>query len=210
MSRPQGREDWSGEDMDITNIMLSGVGGQGILTSGRLIALAALDAGLDVKMSEVHGMSQRGGNVDTHVRIGPEVPASLIPKGGAHFLVAFEKMEALRYLDFLRPDGVAFVSRHEIAPLSQNLKESSGYVPDIDAKLAAKAPALVWVDALDIAKELGDARMTNVILLGALSNRLSTLSPANWEAAIRDRFKKKVQDACLEAFRRGAAYGRTA
>jgi len=196
--------------MEITNIMLSGVGGQGILTSGRVIALAALQAGLDVKMSEVHGMSQRGGNVDTHVRIGPVVPASLIPRGGAHFLVSFEKMEALRYLDFLRPDGVAFVSRHEISPLSQNLKESSGYVADIDKKLAKKAPALVWVDAVEIAKELGDLRMTNVILLGALSNRLTALTAAHWEAAIRERFAAKAQEACLEAFRRGTDYGRTA
>lgn len=196
--------------MEITNIMLSGVGGQGILTSGRVIALAALHAGLDVKMSEVHGMSQRGGNVDTHVRIGPVVPASLIPKGGAHFLVSFEKMEALRYLDFLRRDGVAFVSRHEISPLSQNLKENSGYVADIDKVLAKKAPALVWVDAVEIAKELGDLRMTNVILLGALSNRLTALTAENWEAAIRERFAKKAQDACLEAFRRGTSYGRTA
>jgi len=196
--------------MEITNVMLSGVGGQGILTSGRVIALAALQAGLDVKMSEVHGMSQRGGNVDTHVRIGPVVPASLIPKGGAHFLVSFEKMEALRYLDFLRPDGVAFVSRHEISPLSQNLKEDSGYVADIDKKLAKKAPTLVWVDAVEIAKELGDLRMTNVILLGALSNRLTALTAEHWEAAIRERFAKKAQDACLEAFRRGTSYGRPA
>jgi len=193
--------------MNITNIMLSGVGGQGILTSGRVIALAALQGGLDVKMSEVHGMSQRGGNVDTHVRIGPVVPSSLIPKGGAHFLVAFEKMEALRYLDFLRPDGVAFVSRHEISPLSQNLKENSGYVEEIDAKIAAKAPDLVWVDALEVAKELGDLRLTNVILLGALSNRLKELTTAHWEAAIRERFAPKAQAGCLEAFRRGRGYG---
>ncbi len=88
--------------MKITNIMLSGVGGQGILTSGRILALAAIDAGLDVKMSEVHGMSQRGGNVDSHIRIGEKVPSSLIPKGGADYLISFEMMEALRYMDYLK------------------------------------------------------------------------------------------------------------
>ncbi len=196
--------------MDITNIMLSGVGGQGILTSGRVLALAALDAGLDVKMSEVHGMSQRGGNVDAHVRIGREVPSSLIPKGGAHFLVSFEKMEALRYLDFLRPDGVAFVARHEIAPLSPSLKEGAGYVAGVDVALARKAPSLVWVDAFGIAQALGDLRMVNVVLLGALSNRIGELAPENWEAALRDRFSAKVREACLEAFRKGAAHGRAA
>ncbi len=194
--------------MEITNIMLSGVGGQGILTSGRIIALAAMDAGLDVKMSEVHGMSQRGGNVDTHVRIGEEVPSSLIPLGGAHFLVSFEKLEALRYMNYLRPDGTAFVARHEIPPLTQNLKKDSGYVSGIDAKIEKKAPKLVWVDAFELAKELGDPRMVNVILLGALSNRLNGLGAKNWEAGIRQRFKKKAQEACLEAFRRGSAYGK--
>ncbi len=192
--------------MDITNVMFAGVGGQGILTSGRLLALAALHAGLDVKMSEVHGMSQRGGNVDTHVRIGPEVPSSLIPKGGAHFLVSFEKLEALRYLDYLRPDGVAFVNRLEVPPLSLSLKEGAGYVKDVDAVLERKAPALVWVDGNKLAREVGDLRMVNVILIGALATRLARLKTADWEAAIRERFPVKIQDACLAAFRKGGEY----
>src|SRR5512137_1604777 len=107
--------------MEITNILFAGVGGQGILTSSRVLALAALHAGLDVKMSEVHGMAQRGGNVDTHVRVGKEVPSCLIPKGGAQFLVAFEKLEALRYMDYLYPQGVAYVCPLEIPPLTQSL-----------------------------------------------------------------------------------------
>ncbi|MEW6758476.1 MAG: indolepyruvate oxidoreductase subunit beta [Acidobacteriota bacterium] len=195
--------------MEITNILFAGVGGQGILTSSRVLALAAVDAGLDVKMSEVHGMAQRGGNVDTHVRIGPEVPSSLIPKGGAHFLVAFEKLEALRYLDYLRPDGTVYVCPLEIPPLTQNLKKDSGYVPDIDGVLASKAPNLVWVDAVTIAREEGDLRMVNLILLGALSPKLS-MTDANWEAAIGQRFPKKIQAACLKAFRRGVEHVRPA
>ena len=121
--------------MEIINIMFCGVGGQGILTSSRILALSAVHSGLDVKMSEVHGMAQRGGNVDTHVRIGKIVPSSLIPKGAAHYLVAFEKLEALRYMDYLRPDGALFVSPLEIPPLTQNLRKDAGYVKDIDEVL---------------------------------------------------------------------------
>ena len=156
----------------ITNVLLSGVGGQGILTASRLLALAAPHHGLDVKMSEVHGMSQRGGNVDTHVRIGPEVPSSLIPKGGADFLVSFEKLEALR---------------------------------DVDRLLEEKAPHLVWVDGTEMARELGDVRTVNVILLGALATRLPFLEEADWEAAVKERFAKaEVREAVLAAFRKGA------
>lgn len=147
-------------------------------------------------------MAQRGGNVDTHVRIGEEVPSCLIPMGAAHFLVAFEKLEALRYMDFLRPDGVAYVSPLEIPPLAQNLRKGEGYVKGIDALLKQKAPALVWVDAPGLAREAGDLRMVNVILLGALSPRLS-MKPENWEAAIRQRFSPKIQGACLKAFQMG-------
>jgi indolepyruvate ferredoxin oxidoreductase beta subunit len=188
----------------ITNVLLSGVGGQGILTASRLLAMAALHRGLDVKMSEVHGMSQRGGNVDTHVRIGEAVPSPMIPKGGAHFLVSFEKLEALRYLDYLRPDGVAFVNRLEISPLTLALKQPN-YVDDVDRILDEKAPHIIWVDGTEMARELGDVRMVNVIMLGALATRLPFLEEADWEAAVKERFKKaKVQQAVLGAFRKGA------
>ena len=188
----------------ITNVLLSGVGGQGILTASRLLAMAALHRGLDVKMSEVHGMAQRGGNVDTHVRIGGAVPSSLIPKGGADFLVSFEKLEALRYLDYLRPDGVVFVNRLEISPLTRALKQPN-YVDDVDRLLEEKAPHLVWVDGTEMARELGDVRTVNVILLGALATRLPFLEEADWEAAVKERFAKaKVREAVLAGFRKGA------
>jgi indolepyruvate ferredoxin oxidoreductase beta subunit len=190
---------------EITNILFAGVGGQGILTSSRVLALAAVHAGLDVKMSEVHGMAQRGGNVDTHVRIGERVPSSLIPEGAAHFLLAFEKLEALRYLHYLRPGGVAFVCPMEIPPLTQNLRKDSGYVKDIDDILEARAPKLVWVDAVRLAKEAGDLRMVNVILLGALSPLLP-MQTEDWEAAIRERFSAKIQEACIASFAKGVQY----
>ena len=192
--------------MEITNVLFSGVGGQGILTSARVLGLAAINAGLDIKMSEVHGMAQRGGNVDAHVRIGKVVPSPLIPRGGAHFLVSFEKLEALRYLNFLRADGTALVCDLEIYPLSMNLKQAS-YVKEIDSVLKEKAPNLLMLDAISIAKEMGDIRMVNVILLGALSTRMD-IEAACWEKAIRDRFSPKIQDACWKSFQRGAEVGR--
>ena len=120
--------------------------------------------------------------------------------------MAFEKLEALRKLDYLRPDGAVYVNRLEIPPLATSLKEGASYVKDIDAVLEAKAPRLVWVDGTEIARELGDARMVNVILIGALSPHLKMLTPANWEAAVRQRFKAKVQDAVLAGFRKGVEY----
>lgn len=188
--------------MEITNILFSGVGGQGILTSSRVLALAAVDAGLDVKMSEVHGMAQRGGSVDTHVRIGPEVPSSLIPMGGADFVVAFEKLEALRYMPYLKPDGVVFACPVEIPPLTQNLRKNAGYVEEIDKKLKQYAPELVMIDSPAIAKEIGDVRMVNIIMLGALSTRMK-IEKGNWENGIKKRFSPKIQEACIAAFNRG-------
>jgi len=143
--------------------------------------------------------------VDTHVRIGEQVPPSLIPEGAAHFLVAFEKLEALRYLHYLRPGGMAFVCPTEIPPLAQNLRKDSGYVKDIDKILEARAPKLVWVDAVRLAKEAGDLRMVNVILLGALSPMLP-MKPEDWEAAIRERFSARIQEACLASFKRGMSH----
>lgn len=193
--------------MNIVNIMLSGVGGQGILTSGRVLALAALDKGLDVKMSEVHGMSQRGGNVDSHIRIGESVPSSLIPKGGADYLISFELMEGLRYLDYLKPEGRAIISKLKITPLSSNLKKGASYPENIEEMISQKAPKVKLIDAEKIAKELGDIRMVNIILLGAMSKDFTLLEKSNFENAIKQRFSPKVAPLCLKAFERGIENG---
>lgn len=193
--------------MEITNILLCGVGGQGILTSGRIIALAAMDANLDVKMSEVHGMAQRGGNVDSHIRIGKSVPSSLIPKGGADFLVSFEMLEAVRYLDYLKESGKCYVSNLKINPLSSSLKKGSNYPENIEEILKQKAKMVKIMEASKIAKELGDIRMVNVILLGALSKELKMIKKENFENAIKLRFSPKVAPLCLKAFERGIENG---
>ncbi len=193
--------------MEITNILLCGVGGQGILTSGRILALASMDANLDVKMSEVHGMAQRGGNVDSHIRIGEKVPSSLIPKGGADFLVSFEMLEALRYLDFLKPQGMCFVSNLKITPLGSSLKKGASYPENIEEILKKKAPVLKIIEAEKIAKEIGDMRMVNVILLGALSKNLKILTKTNFENGIKARFSPKIAPLCLKAFERGIENG---
>lgn len=193
--------------MNIVNIMLSGVGGQGILTSGRVLALAALDKGLDVKMSEVHGMSQRGGNVDSHIRIGESVPSSLIPKGGADYLISFELMEGLRYLDYLKPEGKAIISKLKITPLSSNLKKGGSYPENIEEMILQKAPKVKLIEAEKIAKELGDIRMVNIILLGAMAKDFTLLEKSNFENAIKQRFSPKVAPLCLKAFERGIENG---
>lgn len=192
--------------MDVFNILFCGIGGQGIVTSSRILALASMHAGMDVKMSEVHGMAQRGGSVDTHVRIGFEVPSSLIPRGGAHFLVAFEKLEAVRYLDFLRPDGLLLACSLEVPPISLSLKKDSAYPRGLDEILQEKAPRLVWVDAERLANELGDLRMVNVILLGALAPTVPWTRQEHWERAIRERFPERLHEACLKAFNKGVEH----
>lgn len=193
--------------MSIVNIMLSGVGGQGILTSGRILALAAMDKGLDVKMSEVHGMSQRGGNVDSHIRIGDSVPSSLIPKGGADYLISFEMMEGLRYLDYLKPEGKAIISKLKISPLSSNLKKGGSYPENIEEIILSKISRVKFIEAEKIAREIGDIRMVNIILLGALSIDLDILEKENFENAIKQRFSPKVAPLSLKAFKRGIENG---
>lgn len=193
--------------MKITNILLCGVGGQGILTSGRILGLAAINEGLDVKMSEVHGMAQRGGNVDSHIRIGGVVPSPLIPKGEADFLVSFEMMEGLRYLDYLKQEGMAIVSNVKITPLSSSLKKGASYVENIEEILQKKAPRLKIVDAEKIARELNDIRMVNLILLGALFKNFNLLKKESFEKAIKERFSEKIAPLCLKAFERGIENG---
>ncbi len=191
--------------MEITNILFAGVGGQGILTSSRVLALAAVHAGLDVKMSEVHGMAQRGGNVDTHVRIGKEVPSSLIPEGAAHFLVSFEKLEALRYMHYLRPDGVAFVCPMEIHPLAQNLRKDAVLRQGHRQDPGGKRPQA------RVGGRHGHGQGGGRPAHGERDPPRRPLhppahEPEDWEAAIRERFSAKVQEACLASFKRGVEY----
>lgn len=186
----------------ITNILLCGVGGQGTLLASNLLAECAMRAGFDVKKSEVHGMAQRGGSVVSHVRFGPAIHAPLIRQGEADILLAFEELEALRWAEYLKPNGLVLVNRQRILPMSVSAG-SSVYPADI-ISLLEKLPARVRaVPALDIAKELGNQKCVNVVLLGVLARQLPAIDRPTWDAALRERIPAKLLDLNVKAFERG-------
>ena len=187
----------------VVNVSLVGVGGQGILLASDIIAKAAMLAGFDAKKSEVHGMAQRGGSVISEIRFGEKVHSPLIPAGTTDYLVSFEKLEALRYAHFLSSDGLALVNDQLIVPVTV----SSGQHPmvdNLDARLKDAFPKLEVVPALDIARDLGNLRVVNVVMTGALSVHLGIPEDA-WLRAIRDSVKERFVDMNLKAFEAGRA-----
>ena len=187
----------------VTNVTLVGVGGQGTILVSDLLALAAMAAGFDVKKSEIHGMSQRGGSVVSQVRFGPLVRSPIIPEGATDILVAFERTEALRYAHLLRLGGILLVNHLEKTPVSV----SSGAQPpvaDPDARLAAY-PGLRLIEAEDLARQAGNPRTANVVLLGALSRHLPSIPADAWQSALHTRVPAKFLDVNLRAFSLGAS-----
>ena len=179
-------------------VVVAGVGGQGILLASEIIAQTAVNAGFDVKTNEVHGMAQRGGSVVAQIRYGEKVYSPLVAKGTASVLGSLERSECLRYLDYLLPDGLAVVSSQKIIPVTV----SSGAMsyPDIGREqLQQLFPKLIYIDAVEKATELGNARAANTILLGAMSTRLD-LPVEAWQDAIRQCVKEKFVDVNLQAF----------
>ncbi|RCK81318.1 MAG: Indolepyruvate oxidoreductase subunit IorB [Candidatus Ozemobacter sibiricus] len=186
----------------ITNILLCGVGGQGTLLASNLLAECTMRAGFDVKKSEVHGMAQRGGSVVSHVRFGPAIHAPLIRQGEADILLAFEELEALRWAEYLKPNGLVLVNRQRILPMS--VSAGSSVYPTEIISLLEKLPARVRaVPALDIAKELGNQKCVNVVLLGVLARQLPAIDRPTWDAALRERIPAKLLDLNVKAFERG-------
>lgn len=180
-------------------ILLVGVGGQGTILAGQLLAMVAADAGLDVKVSEIHGMSQRGGSVSTIVRVGPQVQSMIADPGCADIVVAFESIEALRAQQFLREGGSLFVNDEQITPVPVNI--GAFQMPtDVDERLQAIGATII--DAGGIARAVGSPRSTNVVLVGALSTALP-FAVEEWEDAIRRRVPPKTVEANLQAFARG-------
>ena len=180
-------------------ILLVGVGGQGTILAGQLLAMVAADAGLDVKVSEIHGMSQRGGSVSTIVRVGEQVQSMIADSGCADIVVAFEAIEALRAQQFVREGGSLFVNDEQITPVPVNIgafKMPEGVHEQLE-KIGARV-----IDAGGIAREVGSTRSTNVVLVGALSTALP-FEVSEWEDAIRRRVPPKTVEANLKAFARG-------
>jgi indolepyruvate ferredoxin oxidoreductase beta subunit len=187
----------------ILNVSLVGVGGQGILLAGEILCKVALLRGKDVKKSEVHGMAQRGGSVVGQVRIGDRVPSPLIATGTTDVLVSFEKVEALRFSHELKPGGLAVVNEQEIRPVTVTAGQFE-WPEDLDGKLRATFPRLDLVPALEIATHLGNVRVVNVVMIGALSRHLDFGEDA-WRAAIEALVPAKVRKVNLDAFEAGRA-----
>ena len=186
---------------DIKSILLAGVGGQGILRASDILCLVMMEAGLDVKKSEVHGMAQRGGCVTSHVRFGEKVYSPIAKKGDVDILLSFEKLETLRYLDFMKSGGSIIINEKEIYPPSVNLGNADYPDNTIDTvKTIFKSVKVV--NATTIAIKAGDIRTENTALLGVLSAFLQP-DVLLWENVIRNSFPKKAIDANLTAFNMG-------
>ncbi|HYW68130.1 MAG TPA: indolepyruvate oxidoreductase subunit beta, partial [bacterium] len=184
-----------------TNVFIAGVGGQGILLASEILSDMALAKGLDVKKSEVHGMAQRGGSVVSHVRFGRKVHSPVIAEREADVLVSFEKMEALRWVHYVSPEGTVVVNDQEIVPSGMER-----YPDGIDEELAKRAPGAHKFDALKLAEEAGHARAVNTVMLGAFSNYLN-FTEDEWKSAIEKRVPPKTVDINLKAFELGRKAG---
>lgn len=189
--------------MKKSDFILVGVGGQGTLLASDVLALVGLEHGYDVKKSEVHGMAQRGGSVVSHVRWAEKVYSPLIGKGEADFLLSFEKLEALRHLGFIRIGSAVIVNDYAIPPVS--VASGEDVYPDdqsIRQVLSQVTAAYHLVPGSKTAEELGNARTSNIVLLGALSTFLD-VPAATWEKIIGERVPQKFVELNLKAFNAG-------
>jgi indolepyruvate ferredoxin oxidoreductase beta subunit len=185
------------------NFVLVGVGGQGTILASDVLAELGLKLGYDVKKAEVHGMSQRGGSVVSHLRWGPQVFAPVIARGEADYLVAFEKLEAVRFIDMLRPGGTVLINDYGIMPATVNAG-SAVYPQDeaLQSSLDAAGVKAVWIKGQEIAEGLGNAKTANVVLLGALSKLLG-LAPEAWDDVLVGRVPAKYLELNRKAFQAG-------
>ena len=185
------------------DVFLAGVGGQGTLLASEVLCEAFLLSGFDVKKSEVHGMAQRGGAVTTHLRFGPKVYSPLIEPGKADLLIAFEKVEALRFAHYLRPGGAMVVNAQEIFPPSVGTGQER-YPQDVVERLRAVTDRLHMVDALATALSMHEVRAVNMVMVGAASHYLP-LPEIAYEEALKARLPGKLVAVNVQAFHAGRA-----
>ena len=188
---------------EVKNILLVGVGGQGTILASKILTSGLMEAGYDVKMSEIHGMSQRGGSVSTQVRYGDKVLSPIVGMGSADVIVAFETMEALRWLPYLKKGGSIVVNDFVINPAPVNQGQAE-YPEGIIEDLAAKVK-VVSLKAGDMAAELGNPKAMNVVLLGALVKAIGTLDDVDWMKHIEKNVKPKFVELNKKAFQAGYA-----
>lgn len=187
---------------DVTNVLLVGVGGQGTILASKILTMGLIENGYDVKMSEVHGMSQRGGSVSTQVRFGKKVYSPIIGEGTADLLVSFEEMEAARYAKYLKKDGKIVVNTYRI-PSMPILSGSRTYPEHIIESLSEQVPTMS-LDATKIATDLGNPKSANVVLLGALIKAIG-MTDIDWKAIIAKAVKPKFIEVNQKAFDAGFA-----
>jgi indolepyruvate ferredoxin oxidoreductase beta subunit len=187
--------------MEITNVLFAGVGGQGIILASKILAKCAFDSGYMVKESELHGMAQRGGSVTSHVRFGEEVYSPLIHRGKADFLVALEELEGLRYAFYLKPDGKVILNQKRVVPSSIN-PAVAPYPKDVKSQLEAMGFHVDSVNAFEIANNLGNPKLDNIIVMGILSRYLP-FTISTWETVIKKSVPVKTIEINLVAFGKG-------
>ena len=192
---------------NITNIMIVGVGGQGQLTASRILGNTALRLNHDVKVSEVHGMSQRGGSVVTYVKYGEKIYSPVICKGEADIIIAFEQLEALRWLPYLKKGGIIITSTHKINPAPVNAGAAE-YPKDIIKTISDMGIKIIDVDAFDLAGQAGNDKASNVVLIGVLAKMMKeNVGKEIYVEALRESFNPKFFDANLAAFDLGYEVG---
>jgi len=190
--------------MEVYNLFLCGTGGQGIVLAGRIIATVAFKSGFDVRESEIHGMSQRGGTVSGQIRFGKVVYSPVFPAGQADSMLALEELEALRYCHYLKKNALIILNERRILP--STLPEDQ-YPKDVEERLINKGYRVFKVNASEIAKELGSARAENTVLLGVLSQVLP-FKVETWEEVISTLVPPKTVELNLKAFRKGREIGK--
>jgi len=184
-----------------TNILVAGVGGQGVILASDIMSEVFMEAGYDVKKSEIHGMAMRGGIVTSHFRFGKKVYSPLIKEGEVDILFAFEQLEGLRWVNHLKPDGKIVMNDHMINPPIVNLGEME-YPKGIPEKIGSKFNGFYLVKGTDIALKIGDIRAANVVLLGAMS-KLFDVKEEIWLATILNHLPPKVHELNKKAFSAG-------
>ena len=190
--------------MAVKSIMIVGVGGQGTLLASRLLGSALIENGFEVKVSEIHGMSQRGGSVVTYVKYGDEVNSPTIEVGEADIILAFEKLEAVRWLSFLKPDGKMVVNTQCIDPMPV-ITGVAEYPQNITQAINDSGASMIEIDALSLAVKAGSAKAVNVVLIGAMASHMQ-LSYDTWINAVKSTVPEKFLDLNLEAFRLGSEF----
>jgi indolepyruvate ferredoxin oxidoreductase beta subunit len=189
--------------MGIFNIVIAGVGGQGVLLASKVLSESALAAGMDVKQNEVHGMAQRGGSVISFVRIGDRVNSPVVMPGTADLLISFEPLEALRYVHYLKPGGLLVYNKVTINP-STVASGMAVYPADVEERIAQACPGARGIEALSIAKGAGHAKAVNMVMVGSVLRDLP-IDPRIVEGVVKALSKGKGADVNLKALEGGAA-----